>query len=163
MIFLIEVLFFIIRIAFLSLGAILSFILGSGVYSLVNSFLYANTIPCIETISLLAALIAPVAFFYGIHHKKHFFQRGNHYNLIIFILSYLFGTILVLLPPKYLNWVPQAYCIPQLGLISKISQSIATGWITSFLAYLSLDFGVMYAKFIEPKLYRKRINRTKKR
>ncbi len=161
MIYLLELLFFLSRIIFLTFGAIFSFLLGDTVYQGLNQFLYTFSIPCVEATALLIALITPIAFFYGVHHKKSFFHRGNHYNAGIFSLAFLFGILIILLPNSFLGiFIPQPYCALQANPLSRVLQGISTGIITAFITYAGLDLGVIYALHIEHRLRRKKHSRA---
>jgi|SRR6185437_5565542 len=163
MVFLLELLLGLIEPILFVFGAIFTFIFGSVIYHKINSFLYSFTTPCLEMTTLLVALISPLAFFYGVHHKKFLTQRSNRHNLVIFVLSYVFGTIVTLLPIGYSSVFDstQLACLPQTTLVGKIAQIVSTGLITSFLAYLNVDIGVLYANTVRAHL-RKRKKRKKK-
>lgn len=149
MIFLFELLIGSIEGILLIFGSIFTYILGKEVYLGINKFLYANTTPCLEVISFVAAFVAPLAFFYGVHHKKLFSQRSNSYNIIILVLSFLFGSIVTFFPQNtFAQYSSLLYCPEQTELTSLIAQSFSTGLITVLLTYPSLDFGVIYANFV---------------
>jgi len=162
MAFLLELLLSLIEPILFLFGAIFTFLFGNALYHKINSFLYSFTTPCIEMTSLLIALISPIAFFYGVHHKKFLTQRSNKHNFIIFVISYVFGTIVTFLPISYSSVFnsTQLACLPQTTLIGKIAEVVSTGLITSFLAYLNVDIGVLYANSIGVRL-RKRKRKKK--
>jgi hypothetical protein len=162
MIWLVELLLSSLNVIFLFFGGLFSYILGSNVYRLINNFFYANSVPCIEMISFIVALVSPLAFFYGVHHKKAFFQRENRYNVGIFVLAFLFGTVLTLMPLHY-TFLGQTYCPEQLTFLGRVAQSVSAGIITASLAYLGFDTGVIYAKLITPIMRRNTAMRTRQK
>lgn len=140
------------------LGAIVSYIFGNAFYRAINTFLYSLAAPCIEVISLIIAVIAPVAYYYGVSHKKFFFNRTGRHNFFIFLWSYLFGAIVTLLPLSY-SYVSDSvilYCRAQNNITDSIFQFISTGFIASFIAFISLDLGVIYANIISGRLKKMR-------
>ena len=50
---------------------------------------------------------------------------------------------------SYISDSTLLYCRLQSTLTDKIFQFISTGFIASFLAFLSLDLGVIYANFLK--------------
>src|SRR5438105_102606 len=140
-----ELLFSAGRIVLLLFGIVFIFLFANLVYKDLNSFLYAYDSPCIALISLLVALVPTAAFFYGAHIRKYFWQRENHYNWIIFFISYVIGTILTFYPESYIGifHATGTYCPMHIDFSSKIQQSISTGIVTSLLAYMGMDLGVV--------------------
>lgn len=161
MIIVLEFLAFLIEPLLLLFGGILSYLLGKEIYTTVNGFLYSINTPCLEVISFLIAVVSPVAFYYGVYHKTFLFRRSTKHHLTVFLLSYAFGTLVTFLPiGSTMSYATgQLYCPQQLTLNAKIAQSIATGLITSFLAFLNLDLGVVYAYTVRSRLIK---NKKKK-
>ena len=158
MVLIVEFLAFLIEPFLLLFGGVLSYLLGREIYTAVNGLLYSVSIPCLEIISFLVAVVSPIAFYYGVYHKTFLFRRSTRHNITVFLLSYAFGALITFLPlgssTAYTNG--QLYCPQQITLQTKIAQAIATGIITSFLAFLNLDLGVLYAYTIRRKLLKKK-------
>lgn len=146
-----EVFIISIRFLFLFYGAFITFFLGESLYRYLNQLFYAHSVPCLEMISFIVALVAPIAFMYGVRHNKVFFKRTRQYNFLLFVLSYIFGMLIAFLP-MINTIVGSEICAQQTTLAAKIAHGISTGAITSLMAYLNFDLGVFYARFIMNKL-----------
>jgi hypothetical protein len=150
MLFLGEIIGVIIKPILFVIGAVLTYIFGDILYQRIDSILYIFSAPCLADISFIVAFVSPVSYFFGVHHRKFIFNRPYAHNLLLFILSFLFGFLLVFLP---VNALP--YCHNQPILSDKVTQGFYAGILTSLIAFVSLDFGVFYAKVIRGNLTKK--------
>ena len=150
MIFFFELLVLVFEPILLFIGAIFSYLLGNAVLSGLNRFLYSFNTPCIEAITLIIALVSPAAFLFGVRHQKFLTQRADQHNFLVFLYSFIFGALITFLPIGFSYTVESEkfFCPAQITLIDKIAQSISTGSITTLIAFLSLDMGVIYARVI---------------
>jgi hypothetical protein len=154
-----EVLISCIRILLFFFGSLFTFILGESTYRVINNTLFAFAIPCMEMMSFVIAIAGPIAYFWGIHHQRSFFQRESSYNKSIFVIAFLFGVGVTFLPIATTN---SLVCTEQIQLIQKILQSIMTGVIAAFISYLSFDVGVFQSLYITP-VFRKSAGKQKKK
>ena len=146
-----EVLVSCIRILLFFFGSLFTFILGESTYRYINNTLFAFAIPCMEMMSFIIAVAGPIAYFWGIHHQRSFFQRESSYNKGIFIVAFLFGVGVSFLPITGIE-ATSPVCTEQIQLIQRILQSIMTGVIAAFISYISFDVGVYQALYITPAL-----------
>lgn len=134
-----------IRVGLLLLGALLTFILGTTVYMNVNHFLDTWYLPCLELISFLVVIVPVAALFYGVHIQKYFWQRESLYNNRIFLVSYLIGILLSLIPKETFSNITTQLgqtCVAPSDPIAQITHVLSTGLLTSLLAYIGIDIGV---------------------
>jgi hypothetical protein len=138
-----EIFASIVRIFLLFFGVAFSFTLGNTLYNQINSFLYSISLPCIELISFLVVLVPPVALYFGIHHKRYFWQRENRYNVTVLLVSFLVGFVFTILPFNYApSWVAAPQCAASPDLLARFLQVIGTGLVTALFAYIGMDLGV---------------------
>jgi peptidoglycan/LPS O-acetylase OafA/YrhL len=104
-----------------------------------------------EMLAFVIAVIAPIAYFFGVHHEKNFFQREARYNKAIFVLSFLFGAGVTFLPVTGAQ-VTNAVCTQQISMSARVLESLTTGGLTAFIALLSFDMGVYQALYLTPIL-----------
>jgi hypothetical protein len=153
MFIILELLVGCIQVMLLFFGAILTFVLGESLYKLIDNTLFNFAIPCMEMLSLIIAVIAPIAYFFGIHHQKGFFQRESKYNKGIFFLAFLFGAGVTFLPIIGKD-VASPFCAAQITLTAKVLQALTTGGMTALIAFLSFDMGVYQSLYLTPVLRR---------
>jgi hypothetical protein len=160
MFFIFELLLGSIQVMLLFFGAILTFVLGEGLYKLIDNTLFAFAIPCMEMLSLIIAIIAPVAYFIGIHLQKGFFQRESSYNKGIFFLAFLFGVVVTFLPVTG-HEVASPYCTAQITIVAQTLQALITGGVTALIAFLSFDMGVYQSLYLTPLLRKPNVKKKR--
>lgn len=139
-----EVFLSLIRIFLLLIGTLIVYVLGASVYTHVNGYLIQWSAPCIEIITSLVTIIPIIALFYGIHVQKFFWKRENDYNKKIFLISFAFGILIALIP--WHSAVPassELLCRTPIQWVDKIVYAIVTGALTSLLAAIGMDIGVL--------------------
>lgn len=124
-----------VRIVFLFTGSLLAFVFGFTFYNDANTFLLAHNLPTLELIALLVAFVPVIALLYGVHIRKYFWRRSKRYNLIVFLFSFLAGLLIALFP--------LSTCGVPIPISSQVIIALTTGIITSLLAYIGLDVGVV--------------------
>lgn len=162
MFILLEFLVISIRVMLLFFGALFTFLLGENVYRAINNTLFAYSIPCMEMLSFIIAIVGPVAYFTGIYHQKSFISRNGSFNKLIFVFAFLFGVVITFLPITGAE-VANPVCTQQITLSARVLQSLFTGFLAVFIAYISFDVGVFQAHFLTPKLQREKSVKKKKK
>lgn len=152
-----------IRIMLLFFGALFTFLLGENVYRAINNTLFAYSVPCMEMLSFIIAVVGPIAYFTGIYHQKAFIKRHAAVNKTIFLLAFLFGVVITFLPITGAQ-VTNTICTEQITLLARVLQALFTGFLAVFIAYISFDVGVFQVHFLTPKLHKeKSLKKTRKR
>ncbi len=162
MLYLSEILFGVIRIFLLLFTTLLSYYLGSAVYHNVNTFLYANSLPCVEVIAFLLSAVPVFFVFFGIGIQKYFWQRPGHYNWVILLVSYAIGAVISFLPLNTLfaSSLATNPCPEQVTLVARIAHALASGLLTSVLAFAGMDLGVSL-KHVSHRIRRKSSKKKK--
>ncbi len=145
MVLLLEIFLSLVRIIFLFTAVLLTYILGDYAYLAINHFLYSINSPCLEVISFLVVLVPTLALFYGIHIQKYFWQRQNHYNYIILLVSFIIGAVLTIIPVNLFtpsSMMTAMTCPEQQNVVGKLLQIVSTGLITALLGFIGVDIGV---------------------
>lgn len=142
---LLEIFLSLVRITLLFTVALLTYILGDYAYIAINHFLYSINSPCLQIIALLVVIVPTVALFYGIHVKKYFWQRQNHYNFLILLVSFIVGVILTMIPVNILTasgLTSTMACPEQQTTLGVFLNILSTGLITALLGFIGVDIGV---------------------
>ena len=141
----------------------LSILFGNGIYDGVNRFLLSNNFPCLGLISFLVIFVTPFAMLYGAHIRRFFWQRENHFNLVILLTSFLIGVIVSLLPIDFaftMSRNTDVNCNPIMSLNATLIHTLGTALISTLLAVLGMDFGVVL-KHVSRHIGKKRLGKKK--